>query len=683
VPATPLVGRDEDVAAVAALLSRSSVRLVTLTGIGGIGKTRLALAVAERIGPAMTDGVAYLSLAPVLDEALLWPELGRALGVEAAGSAGNADEILAVATSLEMLLVLDNCEHLLGVAGIVTGLLDRCPDLLVLATSRASLRVRAETEYLVPPLRLPQTGTVDLLVLMASPAATLLVERGRAVRRELSLRTEDAPAVAGICHRLAGLPLALELAAVGLRVLDPATLLTHLDEVLGRAGPIDLPARQRTMRATLDWSYELLPPPDQAVFRRASVFVGGFSLQAASVVLGDAGVIDALDRLAAQSLCTTGPSADGGVRYGMLEPVAQYGRSLLEGDEETAARLAHAEYFLVEAEHAGESLHGSELLKALSFFDTEESNLWSAQEWVSRTGRSDLAGRFIWALFIFWWVRGRRERGRELIATALGLGLPDALRARVLHAAAALSDPAAGPPEAVEQLYLESVELAERCGDQVSEAPSAIGAGLIALERGDPRTAEKRLRQGLAAAQRLGDVGDWSAGLAHSWLAMVRRFQGDASGAIEHANRALAITGRTGDTLSHSIALYNLANAELDLQQHDQARKHLVEAVELCRATRDASNLSYALDSLAAVELVTGGRQRVPTLLGAAEAQREAVGSAGYRWYAPDVELRRRTAEAAREQLGDDAYQRAFDAGISLALDGAVELARRQVPTTG
>jgi len=206
---------------------------------------------------------------------------------------------------------------------------------------------------------------------------------------------------------------------------------------------------------------------------------------------------------------------------------------------------------------------------------------------------------------------------------------------------------------------------------------------LIALERGDSVLAENRLRRGLAAAQKSGELGDWSAGLAHSWLAMARRFQGDAPGAIVHANQALAITGRTGDTLSHGIALYDLANAELALGQHDQARKHLVEAVMVCQQTRDASNLSYALGALAAVELETGGRERVATLLGAAEAQREAVGSVGYRWYAPDVELRQRTAEAVRERLGEDAYQRAFDAGLSLTVDGAVELARRQVPAAG
>lgn len=682
VPATPLVGREEDVASVAALLGRSTVRLVTLTGIGGIGKTRLALAVADQAGATKADGLAFLPLAPVLDETLIWPELARALGVEAAASTGDPDEILAAARSLEMLLVLDNCEHLSGLAGVVTDVLDGCPDLLLLATSRTPLRVRAETEYLVSPLRLPQVGTADLSGLTDSPAATLLVERGRAVRRDLSLRAEDVPAVVEICHRLAGLPLALELAAIGLRALDPPTLLTHLDEVLGREGPIDLPARQRTMRATLDWSYELLAPRDQVVFRRASAFVGGFSLPAARTVLGDADVLDALDRLAAQSLCTTSSSADGGLRFGMLEPVAQYACSLLGDEEETAVRLAHAGFFLEQAELAEHAMYGPGFAESLRLFDIEASNLWSALDWSTRTGEADLAARFVWALFAFWWIRGPRERGRRLVAQVLRFDLPDAHRAKALHAAAGLAEPGLITAQAAEALYLESMALAEQCGDQEVEARSAIGAGLMALERRDWAMAEDRLQRGVCVAERVAEHARWYAGWAHTWLAAAKRFQGKELDAAAHATQALAIADSLGASLARCAALSNLAYAEVGLGRHGSAREHLIEAVMLCKQTRDVSNLSYALDALAAVESQTGGRERVATLLGAAEAQREVVESTAYRWCGPDIELRQLTGNAARERLGHEAYQRWFDAGYSLTLDGAVELARRQVPTS-
>jgi predicted ATPase/transcriptional regulator with XRE-family HTH domain len=679
--ATPLLGRDDDVAAVAELLISPSVRLVTLTGIGGIGKTRLAVAVAERIRPALTDGVAYVPLAAVLDEALVWSEVGRALGVETTGQVEGSEEILDVAAGLELLLVLDNCEHLAGAAGIVAKLLDRCLGLTVLVTSRGPLRLRAEIEYLVSPLRLPPLGTTDLSCLSASPAASLLLQRGRSVRREFMVRPEEAPAVAEICHRVAGLPLALELAAAGLRVLDPAALLGRLEEVLALGGPVDLPARQRTMAATLDWSYGLLSTPDQAVFRRASVFVGGFTLAAAEAVTGGTDVLGALDRLAAQSLCTA-TAVDRGVRYGMLEPVAQYGRSLLAEGEQTAARLSHATYFVEIAEQLWRALRGSNSLEALRLLDAEESNMWSALDWAIKSDRAELAGRFTWSLLTFWWVRGRGEQARSVSAQVLGMELTEAVRARALHVAAAFAEPGT-EAEAVERLYLDSLDLAERSGDHDVEATSAIGAGLIALERRDPATAEQRLRRALSAAQRSGEAGEWSVGLAHTWLASARRFQHDASGAVAHASRALAGADRREDPLSRCIALYDLGHAELALGEHARARQHLLDGVGLCLLTKDATNLSYLLDALAAVELAGGGRERVATLLGAAEILRTRARAAVYRWYRPDMELRQRTVESGRRLLGEDAFQRALDAGRLLTLEGAVEFARRQAPARG
>lgn len=366
-PATALVGREQDVADIASLLISRSVRLITLTGVGGIGKTRLALAVADTCSSSVADGVAFAPMAAVQDQALVWPELGRALDVDTAGGGASREEIIAAVADLDVVLLLDNCEHLPGLGEIVADLLDAGHGVRVLATSRAPLRLRAEREYLVPPLPLPPIGTKDLRALEASPAAYLFLERGRALRRNLTLRSADAPGVAEICHRLAGLPLALELAAAGLRTLEPAALLDHLSEVLAAAGPADLPARQRTMRATMDWSYSLQSEKDQRVLRHLAVFVGGFTLAAAEAVAADSDLLGALDRLTAHSLCLA-VDVPAGVRYGMLEPVAQYARSLLDEAEEYSARRAHAEYFLALAEHAKQALHRSELLEALNLF---------------------------------------------------------------------------------------------------------------------------------------------------------------------------------------------------------------------------------------------------------------------------------------------------------------------------
>jgi predicted ATPase len=678
---TPLFGRNEDLDVVCDLIKGSSTRLVTLTGPGGIGKSRLAIAVAQRMSGDIRDGVAFVPLASVLDETLVLPEIGRALRVDAE-RIGSDDAILDTLLPLELLLLLDNLEHLPGAAAVVSKLLSSCPGLKILATSRASLRVRGEVEYDVPPLSLPDLHAGDLVALSASPAASLLVERGRAVRREFAVRPRDVPALAAICHRLAGLPLALELAAVGLRVLDPVSLLTRLDDVLAMPGTVDLPARQRSMRATLDWSYGLLAEQDRALFRVASVFVGGFTLEAAEAVAGFGSTLEALQRLTQQSLCTTGTSSSGALRHGMLEPVAQYARSLLAEDEELAARSAHAEFFLAQAEKAGQDLQGGQQVQALDWFDTEEGNLWSALKWSVSSCRGDVAGRLTWALYIFWWVRGRRERGRRMVRQVLDLELTDLLRAQALHVAAALPEPGTEPVNEIEDTYLESAEVAERCGDLGTAAASANGAGLMALARGDLVTAEQRMRHGLSAAQHAGVHGEWSGSLIHIHLATARRLQGDYEGAVQHAEQALGLTGRRADLLSHSIALYNLAQAELGLGQRVTAREHLVEAAGLCQQTRDAANLSYILDALAAAELDAGKGERVATLLGAAEGLREAYGSTVYTWYAADLQVREQRAGQVRQLLGEAAYERAVAAGHVLAMDGAVELARRSIPTT-
>lgn len=679
--ATPLLGRDEDVAAVFGLLADPSVRLVTLTGTGGIGKSRLAMAVAERIAPMMTDGAAFVPLADVLDDSLMLPQIVRALAFD--GAARRRDDLLVSLAPLEVLLVLDNVEHLPGSAGVVADLLLGCPRMTLLVTSRAPLRIRGETEYTVLPLRLPALGATEVSAVLDSPAASLLMDRGRAVRRDLVLRSDDAPAVAGICHRVAGLPLALEIAAAGLRVMDPAALLAHLDEVLAQGGPVDLPVRQRTMRATLDWSYGLLDQSDQKAFRRASAFVGGFTLEAAHAVLGVDDILGAVERLTARSLFSTASSPDAVLRYGMLEPVAQYAASLLAGQEEVAARWAHAQFFVHQAEELERALMGGEQVQALDRFDTEESNLWSALEWAVAAGEADLAGRFSWALFMFWWVRGQRGRGGRLIERVLDLDLSDMHRARALHAAAALAEPGTVAAERVERLYLASAADAERCGDRGVEAASALGAGLVALGTGDLATAVHRLHRGLAAAQQAGQWGEWPAALAHCWLAAAKRFQGDPERSVVYSLQALESTRRRSDVLSESIALYNLGQAELALGHDNEARQHLIEGVRVCLQTRDAGNLSYLLDALAAVEHRAGGRERVVTLLGAAEALREDVGSSVYSWYAPDLVMRDRIVAEARERLDERAYARAFDAGRSLSLDGAVELAARspQPPT--
>ena len=662
--ATALHGRDGDIGAVCDLLGSPATRLVTLTGPGGIGKSRLAVAVAQRVSGDIRDGVAFVGLASVPDETLVLPEIGRALRVDAERT-GSDDAVLDTLLPLELLLLLDNLEHLPGAAAVVSRLLTSCPGLKVLATSRASLRVRGEFEYDVSPLALPDLEVRDPAALVASPAALLLIERGRAVRRELAVHPQDVPALAAICHRLAGLPLALELAAAGLRVLDPVGLLARLDDVLATPASADLPARQRSMRATLDWSYGLLTEQDKAVFRLASVFVGGFTLEAAEAVVNDEDMLGAVERLTAQSLWTATSSASGALRHGMLEPVAQYARSLLAEDEEAAARWAHAEFFLAQAEQAEQALQwDGQQVRALHLFDTDEGNFWAALEWSISSRRGDIAGRLTWALFIFWWVRGRRQRGRRIANQVLELELTEVLRARALHVAAALPEPGKEPARTIEDTYLQSVELAQRAGDFATAAASATGAGLIALGGGDLVTAEHRLR---GAFRRRSEqvLGRMECRAGSQLVGGGAEAFGDADGAVEHAAQALALTGRRADLLSQSIGLYNPGQAELALGQRTARRGNTWSKRPGCasrRGTPATCHISSTRSPRPSSRRERGTR---------GHAARRGRGAAGgrrvdvYSWYADDFERREPDASQVPQRSVKLGSNVRFDAGRS------------------
>src|SRR5918999_525744 len=368
--ATRLVGREQDLKEVAGFLSRPEVRLLTLTGVGGVGKTRLAIEAAWEAANLFSDGVAFVALAPLGDPALVIPTVAQSLGLREAEGQTQREALYAYLREKRFLLVVDNFEHLLEAAPEVSGLIEACPELMVLVTSRAPLRVRGEQEYPVPPLSLPaSTLSPDPEEVLGSPSGHLFVERARAASPTFDLAGGNAAAVAAICWRLAGLPLALELAAAKVRFLSPPYLLVRLDQVLSAGGARDLPARQRTMRATLDWSHDLLSEPEKALFRRLSVFAGGFALEAAEAVGAKPGaaeemdtgeVLELLGRLVEQSLAVAQAGEDSAeMRYGMLEPVRQYGLELLQhADEVEATRRRHTEYYVDLAEQAAPELKG-------------------------------------------------------------------------------------------------------------------------------------------------------------------------------------------------------------------------------------------------------------------------------------------------------------------------------------
>ncbi|HET8959945.1 ATP-binding protein, partial [Nocardioides sp.] len=439
VPATTLLGRDAEVAQVSELL-RSS-RLVTLTGTGGVGKTRLALAAARDVRARFADGVCWVELASLLDPAAVLPTVADAID---AGPAVDGDHVAAISDRLrdrQLLVVLDNFEHVLEAAPEVARVIQAAPGLTVLATSRAPLRVRGEAELPVEPLALP--GEQDDPG--QQPAAVrLLLERARAVSPGWGDSEGDRAAVDATCVRLAGVPLALELAAARARLLDPASLLDRLDDAV-EAGARDLPERQRTMRATLDWSYGLLSDDEQALLRLLSAFVGGFrldDLESVAGALGDrsADPLALLASLSEHSLVTADPGGGPSRRFRLLEPVAQYARDrLVEAGEATEAHTTHLDHYLDLAELAAPHYQDGEQVEWLARIDAEHANLTAAAERALSSGEATRVARISWALWLYWWLRGHHAHGRRLAEAALAHDLPDDVRPRAELAAATMS----------------------------------------------------------------------------------------------------------------------------------------------------------------------------------------------------------------------------------------------------
>lgn len=673
VPATPLVGRDDDVSRVADLL-RSS-RLVTLSGPGGVGKTRLGLAVASAVRDRFVDGVTLVELAPLIEASQVLPAVADAVDAARDTSRTVADDVTEQLRGQHRLLVLDNVEHLLDAATDVALLVEAVPGLTVLATSRAPLRVRGETEYAVEPLEVE-----DLPDGSPSPAARLLLDRAQRVSPGWGADSSDAAAVAATCERLAGLPLALELAAARARLLDPASLLDRLDSAL-QTGPRDLPPRQRTMRATLDWSQGLLDEPSRWLLRLMGVFVGGTTLADVEAVAARAGEhehdpVTSLESLVEHSLVVAEPTG----RIRVLEPVSQYARDLLHetGEWDGAAR-AHADHYLsVAAAHSSSYRNGGQVA-ALTRIDLEHANLTAAAERALGAGDVETPARMAWELWLYWWLRGHHDHGRRFAENVLqhGAELPEDVHGRAALAAATMAfamddvDGAAGWWRRAHELAGDSSEIL--CN-------AVAGTGLVALVAEDLDTARECFREAVRHAEAGGPEVEWTWALSHIWQGTVALLGGDPDEAVRLIEAGLQSARRRDDRLTSYIALYNLFQVELGRGDHGAARRHLEEGTRLSLETRDQANLAYLLDAGAVLAAASGQHARVPLLLGAAQAIREALGSRGYGYYRPDPDTIAAAATEARSHLGADRYDDALDTGRGLAAVDAAAMLRETPP---
>ncbi len=686
-PATSLIGREPDVTEVVDLVCARWPRVLTLTGPGGVGKTRLAIEVARRAAGRFRDGVAYVPLAPVSAPSAVPAAITRALGVRepAAEDPGQEDPVsalVAVLRPLEILLVLDNFEHVAAAAAAVADVLEGCPDVTVLVTSRAPLRVRGEQEHVVQPLPLPaSTPDAGPGEVTASAAGALFVARARAVLPSFEVTPASASDVAAICWRLSGLPLALELAAANVKLLPPAALLDRLDQALATGWTLDLPVRQRGLRTTLDWSYDLLEPRAQALFPRLTRFVGGFDLAGAELVaapaLAPVDVLAALGNLVDHSLVTAVHDEDGGVRYDMLEPIRQYGDAKLDDPTRRQVTTAHARRYLQLVEETAPALQTGEQVEAMSRLQRDDGNIRLAISGSLQAGDATTAARMCWAMWLAWWLRGGDRQGREWAEATLIADLDDDVRTGAALAAACLAYIQSDLDVAATR-WAEALECARRTGDVAMESNGVAGLGLVSLATGDLPTAERYFAEALELADEAG--ADWLGSLAVVWLGTARLVSGDAATATELFGRGLASARRRGDRLVTYVALYNLAQAATAEGRFDRATEMLREGVALSQETGDRLNTAYFLDALAVVEGQAGRWERAAWLLGAATAARNLSFGSGYNYYLPDGELKDRAMADGRASLGA-AFDREVLRGQSTPVEEAIDdvLAARHI----
>lgn len=675
----PIIGRVDDVRETTEMLLRRQARLVTLTGPGGTGKTRLAIEVASRLESEFPDGVVFVDLSAVSDAERFLPVVGRALGVLESAERTIPAALRLVLGDVRMLLVFDNMEQILEAAPHVVEILEALPNVKVLVTSRSPLRISWELEYPVPPLSLPDPDA-DLEEMAASDAVALFMERTLAVRPYFRLDESTCEVVVDVVRRLDGLPLAIELAAARLRVFTVEELRDRLDDRLGvldRGSP-DAPERHRTLRSAIQWSYDLLEAEEKKVFRRLAVFSGGWALPGALEVcvdeqLSETRVIDILENLVARSLVVFAIDQTGRPRYRLLETLREFGlEELQKTGEEVEVKLRHLSWIRSLGEQMTVILPTPGFPSFLDDLEWERFNIREALAWSTRTRQAlDDALTVGGMLPLFWDTRGYVSEGlrwiRALIAmtTADGVTLPRAMA----HTAMGWLEMLAGDAEESHWAHSTAVQMFREMGDEDWLGRALSMAGMTSYNRNDPDTAEIEFLEAIELNRRHGL--DW---LADGWceygLAHVAMQRGDFAQAEERLNNVLSYSRDRGLTWGVGHSQLSLAVLAFMMGDVEQSMERTLDSLRVRRELRDSRGLCDCLGMMALHVSVRGDHSRAAVLLGAAEVAREAAGYAAVPWLQPMLE---QAGEISENALGDE-FDVSYSEGRKLSFDEAFQL---------